>query len=274
MLLRAKLLLRRVLFHPNLCARIFGHGSEMSGVFQRTRRREADAFLLRQIGSNWMVRAGPFAGLRYPALQSHGSALVPKLLGTYEAELHPVWRHIFTQPITHICDVGSAEGYYAIGLARRFESAHVEAYDIDPLARESCRAMSVANTVSDRVVVLDCCDPSRLLALPAKATGLLVMDCEGAECELLTPAVLRQLVGWHAVIELHGPLTPESWTTALRAAAAGTHDAELIHAWSDEVRAARGSSAHIDLRDPIVRLAAFSENRPAGMSWLVLRPRV
>lgn len=85
----AKLMLRRVLFHPGLWAGIPLSGNEANSVLARTRRREADAFVLRKMASDLVVRTGPFAGLRYPALRAHGSVLVPKLLGTYEAELHP-----------------------------------------------------------------------------------------------------------------------------------------------------------------------------------------
>jgi hypothetical protein len=35
------------------------------------------------------VRSGPFQGMRYPGAEAAGSALIPKLLGSYQRELHP-----------------------------------------------------------------------------------------------------------------------------------------------------------------------------------------
>src|SRR5437016_2600251 len=66
----------------------------------------------------WVVQSGPFAGMLY-VNQAVGSAHVPKLLGSYEAELHEIMRSVLTENYATIVDVGCAEGYYAIGLALR-----------------------------------------------------------------------------------------------------------------------------------------------------------
>src|SRR5262245_56331762 len=59
------------------------------------------------------VRHGFFKGMQYPRNRSISSALFPKLLGTYERELHPVLERICKEPYEGIVNIGCAEGYYA-----------------------------------------------------------------------------------------------------------------------------------------------------------------
>src|SRR6516164_6432959 len=61
------------------------------------------------------VLSGPFAGLRYLDEPIWGP-IEPKWLGTYEQELLPVIQQIIQTPYSTIIDIGSAEGYYAVGL--------------------------------------------------------------------------------------------------------------------------------------------------------------
>src|SRR5438105_426555 len=70
------------------------------------------------------VLDGPFRGLRYPSASSLHSGLLPKLLGTYEAELHGPIEHLLkSRTYGAVVDVGAAEGYYAVGFALRCPEA-------------------------------------------------------------------------------------------------------------------------------------------------------
>ena len=44
-----------------------------------------------------------------------------------------------------ILDIGCAEGYYAVGLARMFPNAFVKAYNSSPIARDLCNKMVQTN---------------------------------------------------------------------------------------------------------------------------------
>ena len=75
------------------------------------------------------VLHGPFAGMDYTSEASEGG-LAPRLLGTYEAELHPALAAVAARGLQLIYDVGCAEGYYAVGLARAVPGARVRAYGV------------------------------------------------------------------------------------------------------------------------------------------------
>lgn len=74
-----------------------------------------------------IIKYGPFAGMNYDVAASEGGG-APRLLGGYEASLAPIINDIVEAKPDLIIDVGCAEGYYAIGMARRLpmrRSGHV-----------------------------------------------------------------------------------------------------------------------------------------------------
>jgi hypothetical protein len=61
---------------------------------------------LKSISPNLTVKHGPFKGMVYPEKMSVGSTLCPKLLGSYERELHPVIEKIRLNKYSEIVDIG------------------------------------------------------------------------------------------------------------------------------------------------------------------------
>ena len=150
--------------------------------------------------TNNKVLKGPFAGMRlnYEALAVHGA---PKYLGTYEQELHSaVERAIELKPKV-VLNVGCAEGYYAVGFALRLPDALVLAADADPKAIRAARHNAALNNVrvSD-VGIIKSGHLDRYLTGPG---CLVVMDCEGAEFELLDPTRDPILQRSHILVEVH-----------------------------------------------------------------------
>jgi hypothetical protein len=153
------------------------------------------------------VKAGPFKGLRYP-LEAAGSTLLPKLVGAYESELHPIIQKISSAGYTTVVDIGCAEGYYAVGLACRLPLAHVHAFDIDAEARHLCRKTARLNGALDRVTIHGRCDQMSLTAkLPSTgsspARALVICDAEGFEVDLLDVNLVPRLRHVDLLVELH-----------------------------------------------------------------------
>src|SRR6266851_9749367 len=104
------------------------------------------------------VQSGPFEGMRYlPELLTSKKAiryaLLPKILGCYESQLHDVLRQVSGRNYHKVVNIGCAEGYYAVGLSLLLPDACVFAFDIDQDARFLCQGMARLNAVQDRVVV-------------------------------------------------------------------------------------------------------------------------
>jgi methylase of polypeptide subunit release factors len=93
-------------------------------------------------------------------LWSLGSALLPKLPGSYESEVHAALEMLLKQDYSTIVDIGCAEGYYAVGLALRLPNARICALDTDSRARDSCAEMARLNCVDGRIQIGSFCDVS------------------------------------------------------------------------------------------------------------------
>lgn len=139
------------------------------------------------------VWQGPFGGMEFWE-QSAKGCHVAKLLGCYEQPLQPVIEWAMAGASTVILNIGCAEGYYAVGMARRMSKARVLAFDLDPKAQATCSALAASNGVADRVVVGGLFRPADLVTYEHERT-LVVCDVEGAECELLDPSAAPALRG-------------------------------------------------------------------------------
>ncbi|HMS94810.1 MAG TPA: class I SAM-dependent methyltransferase [Tabrizicola sp.] len=153
-----------------------------------------------------IVAAGPFAGLAYPVKAAEGGR-APRLLGAYEASLHPVIETVISRAYPQVLDIGCAEGYYAVGLAGRMPGTMVHARDSDPRARAYCAEMARANDVDARVLIGPEVTHSDFSLCTAAPTFILC-DIEGAEAELLDPALAPALLLADILVEVHEGMRP------------------------------------------------------------------
>jgi hypothetical protein len=214
------------------------------------------------------VRHGPFTGMDYlEGLERTSGDLVAKLTGTYERELHGAVEEWIATGLQHVIDVGSAEGYYAIGFARAIPQATVHAFDIDSAARERCATMAERNHVGGRVRVAGACDPGSLDAFPERGVALL-SDCEGAELALLDPERAPRLCGWPILVELHD-FIDQAISRTICERFARTHEVEIIEGEGRE----RDVPSELSFTTARQRAALLSERRPEQMRWAHMRPR-
>jgi hypothetical protein len=234
---------------------------------RRWRRSDAAGRLSRYAGEfGWSVVDGPFRGLSYPPLfHAWVGDVASKLSGSYEAGIHELIERVVAWQPDHVIDIGAAEGYYAVGFARRIPGARVIASDIDPVARALCRLMSRHNRVGDRVHPRPAFTP----AMVARLSGRLAFffDCEGAERELVDPVLVPSLTDAMIVVELH-EFIHRDILAVLRARFADSHEV-IVH-------------GEAPFRPALHRLAAWpqpdvrrllDERRPEPMRWAALHPR-
>ncbi len=150
----------------------------------------------------YTVQDGPFRGMRYTQAAVLTRHSIPTLLGTYERQLYPFLIEAARRS-EMIIDIGSAEGYFAVGLAR-LTGKRVIAFDADPGERQTIRGMAVLNQVSDLLTVSQWCSSERLVELVHDRRALVFCDIEGGEFSLFTPDVIEALKGCDVIIELHG----------------------------------------------------------------------
>lgn len=212
------------------------------------------------------ILAGPFAGMAYPVRASEG-ARIARLLGAYEASLRPVIETIVETAYPLVIDVGSAEGYYAVGLALRMPGSRVMARDTDPEALRRCAELARANGVEARVETggrlthaeLDVCRTVRTVIL---------CDIEGAERDLLDPARAPGLVHADVLVEVHEGMDPGLLGT-LEDRFALTHEIRRIGRALDPAALPPWMEALSDMD----RLLALWEWRASPTPWLWMTAR-
>ena len=151
---------------------------------------------------DYTVQGGPFRGMRYTraAVLTHHST--PNLLGTYERQLYPFLAEAAIR-CDAVVDIGSAEGYFAVGLAR-LTGKPVAAFDVNAQERRMVREMAELNHVSRLMTVSNWCSPATLMDLVRGKHALVFCDIDGGEFSLFTPEVVEALRGCDVFIELHG----------------------------------------------------------------------
>lgn len=230
--------------------------------FARRYRRLVDKFVA---ACGRSVQSGPFLNIRYLD-HAYSSALLPKLLGTYEDELHPYVRQFLAKPSDTIIDIGCAEGYYAVGLALTSPTSRVLAYDIDPAARASCRELAELNGVADRVTIKAGFEPTEMQPF-ADLHPLVICDVDGYETELFSLGMESYWRGADLIVELHDYLGIPCRETVERCLR-DTHDIEIV--------ASRDKSEdrleHLEFLSSDERRLAVNELRPP-QHWLIASPK-
>jgi hypothetical protein len=244
---------------------------------------------LARANTQGLVRQGPFVGMRY-INRSVGSAFIPKLLGIYERELNECVEQACAAKFPLIVDIGAAEGYYAIGLARRNPAAHIIAFEMEEAGRAALHEMAglnhiiVAPTGTEPLVggvsymkpqleVHGKCEVENLQAALASAErSLVVCDVEGYEEFLLVPEKIPALAQATLLVEMHDCFRP-GLTELITKRFALTHEVQRI--WQEPRSRADFPFTSLGAKLLPKRYIdwAVSEWRPERMSWLWMKPK-
>ena len=214
------------------------------------------------------VASGPFEGMKY-ITTAVNSEICPKLLGTYEMELAPAIAQALDKPYDRVINIGAAEGYYAVGFARRLPLASVAAFESAESGRAALRQLAQRNGLGQRVEILGHCTPAALeIAMLAFERVLVICDAEGDEAELLDPAVAGSLQNADILVELHdGHRRGVSQMIWNRFARRGP-----IEVFRSRARLAADFPAGLPLADD-EKLAAMWENRSWRQNWYWMSKR-
>ncbi|MGH6661289.1 MAG: hypothetical protein ACREB6_07100, partial [Rhodospirillales bacterium] len=220
----------------------------------------ADVFV-----NDFQIRGGPFAGMTY-VKRSTGGAFLPKILGCYEEPIQDWIEQAIARRYERILDIGCAEGYYAVGLARHLPGSSIIAYDINADARDLCRELAMINGIAN-IEIRPSCDFSEL-GREIVGDTLIVCDIEGRERELLDPHKVPSLADADLIIECHDSYLPGT-TEMLIDRFKATH--AITVAVDDSVR-----RKHYALPKPVsdaVLVEITDENRAKDMKFLFCESR-
>jgi hypothetical protein len=235
----------------------------LKGYNQKQEQRQ---YIISVLGEP-VIKNGPFKGMRYPSFVAFGSAIYPKLIGSYEYELRPLIESICASgKYSEIINVGCAEGYYAVGMAIRNPGAKVYAYDTDATARQLCGLIAKLNNVADRVLINGECTSSTLADFRFSRKGLIICDCEGYEKKLFTADNIKFLKNCDILVETHDFIDIEI-SGYLRNLFSESHSITSIPTIGDIKKAITYSFPETEMLDLKTRRTIFAETRDYDQEW-------
>jgi hypothetical protein len=148
------------------------------------------------------VLSGPFKGLNY-INSATGSVILPKLMGTYESELHFIWEEVRKDKYESFIDVGAGEGYYVAGCGKFIfnNKIPIKAFELTRIGQRNIQKMVALNDVKNVSIFGKC----TLEILKKELNGkncILLMDVEGSEMQLLDTTEI-DFKNTDIVVELH-----------------------------------------------------------------------
>jgi len=223
------------------------------------------------LATSGIVVSGPFAGTRTTG-RSFCSSYSPKLLGTYEKELHWLWTPEFLSSFPTIINVGCAEGFYLAGIVHLIQRHGLPipklcGFDLDEDALDFAAGL----------LRLNGCEAFTLSSgrwadgLPRDDSPFLVLcDIEGAEASTLDPVAVPQLRSAHIVCEVHDEPGCNAVRNLIVQRFRDTHRIEQCP--SQPRTPADYPSMALCRFDPQFSVALMDEHRLRGNWWLYLEP--
>jgi hypothetical protein len=181
-------------------------------------------------GSGSTVLSGPFAGTKLFLSPLSGRHLLGYLLGTQEIELRDAIEQVVSRDYATIINVGAADGYYALGLARCLPHACVLAFEAETSHHKHLMLSARANGVAERIFVRGFCtqrDLGTALATVRKP-ALVLADIEGGEFDLLDPNAIAALRDVDLLVETHDQYI-ENCTDTLLSRFSSTHQIQRFY---------------------------------------------
>jgi len=166
----------------------------------------ACAMVRRKAGDR--VVTGPFKGMALRLSPVSSRHLLGYLLGTQEIELHPIIETVIRQQHATVINVGVADGYYAIGLARRMPSTRIIGFEGLPEHYDPFWQTARSNNVAGRISMSGFCAPDDLQRALKEAGSrpFVLCDIEGGEKELLNNERIPELDNAEILVETHDDL--------------------------------------------------------------------
>lgn len=171
--------------------------NESLRILAKYRCNQIAATIIQTHGND--ILGGPFQGMKFIDSVSEG-CFIPKLLGIYESELHDFIKKIVDNPPDIFVNVGSAEGYYSVGIKKLIPETLCYSYDTDPVAQEKVKILAEKNNVD--ISIAGEFKMENLKYFHDKNI-FLMCDIEGAEAELFNEESVDLLRNTSLCIELH-----------------------------------------------------------------------
>jgi hypothetical protein len=221
------------------------------------------------------VLSGPFQGMKLDLSPVSSRHLLGYLLGTQELELHSVIETVIRQQYSTVINIGVADGYYAIGLARRMPSTRIVGFEGLAEHHEPFWRTARMNGVADRIKMEGFCTTADLQdsLVEAGPRPFILCDIEGGEKALLDNSRIPELNQADILVETHDGLVP-GCSKALLQRFSETHEITSIDARPRTIRDFPSHKLPFLARWlPGTAVELMNERRTGVQEWLFMSSR-
>lgn len=229
-------------------------------------QRRSELFNVIYSRTHGLVYQGPFKGMKIlPKYKWGDGDTLSKLLGIYENEIyHCLEKEIKRQP-KFVLNIGCAEGYYGLGMARCLPQSLSILVEIDKDGLSIARENAIENQINN-VHFFDYSDIDVInLFLKKNQSTFIIMDVEGHELELLDNNKLSNLNQTSILVEVHD--TDKIYKTLIQRFQ-NTHNIEIIKQGP--------KNPYIDILSDLDDYDKFNlicEGRGSTMYWFYITPK-
>ena len=226
---------------------------------------------------NNLVIHGPYKGMFFSENNHWGIGdLGPKIIGLYEFEVQNKLLDLVNNfKIENFVNIGAAEGYHAIGIAKKTKVQNFVLYEIDKKGQEILKDNILNNELKKNIEIENEANLNSIYELNKKfdfSKTLFLVDIEGSELNLFNDEILGLLKNSFLIIENHKFLLSEAKQNKYQ---------ELINKFNDNfsMEIIRNTGRNVSQINEISNLSEnelmmiSSESRPKMMEWFVLTPK-
>jgi hypothetical protein len=203
----------------------------------------------------------------------HKCGDISKLFGTYELELHEVFKKLKNNNYSTVIDIGAAEGYYAVGVTHWNLKCKVIAFEAIPELHKRINYLAQINNAASRIEINGFCDSEQLNGLGAMLNGaFLIVDIEGYEKKLLDPQIIPLLRKSTILVETHDHEVLDCHNTIVQRFQS-SHEISVYKSRSRIMKdyPLRPSSLSRLLMSDVI-IDCISDHRAVSNYWLLLEP--
>ena len=222
--------------------------------------------------SGGKVFGGIFAAMKLPAID----AVLKRpniIVGSYESDIQNALLEAILWEPDSIINIGSAEGYFAVGLAMlSHDTIPVYAFEMEERHWYDCAEMAKINQIHSIVQKGECSIRS-LNETPIQKPFVFI-DCEGGEMELLNPVKASVLKNAFIICELHDFVIPKI-TGELISRFKNSHSIQIIYESAKQVKDYRILDCLEGEKDRNLAITEFRQMNsiPDQGRWMVLTPK-
>ena len=227
--------------------------------------------MLNYIFNDRIIKHGPFNGMLYDIITNKN--IFQKLLGSYEKELHHIIQSLIELKPKTIINIGTEDGYYAIGMGLKVQSSKIIIFEEDRNNIALCQKLAKQNNLLDRIkiyknynknifkYVLNSCDYKSLF---------LFDSCEGQK--FFNKDLFLRFQQSFFIIKIHDTKFYDIYKLLI-SSFKETHNYIEISAISDYDKAYKYVYNEILQLDISEKLLLLSENNGKYIRWFYIFPK-